>query len=198
MTKQEKLNLFFETESPFKEPLIRLRNVLLETELEEDWKWNFPTYTYNGKNLIAIGRFKKNFGIWFFQGVFLKDQLGLLRNAQEGKTKAMRALNYANDEEVDLDIVRTYVEEAIANSIAGKEVKPDRSPKEVSYPEVLVNAFAKSDTLEKAFKKLTPGKQREYCEHLGGAKQEATRWRRLEKCTPMILDGKGLNDKYKK
>ncbi|MBE14690.1 MAG: hypothetical protein CL867_00415 [Cytophagaceae bacterium] len=197
MTKHQKLTAFFETDTPFKEPLNRLRSVLLETELEEDWKWNFPTYTYGGKNLIALGRFKEHFGIWFFQGVFLKDRLGLLRNAQEGKTKAMRALNYARKEALDIDIVKAYVDEAIANSSAGKEVKPDRSPKKVAIPDELVHAFAKSDILENAFKKLTPGKQREYCEHIGGAKQETTRLRRLEKCRPMMIKGIGLNDKYK-
>ena len=44
---------------------------------------------------------------------------------------------------------------------------------------------------------LTPGKQREYAEYIQTAKQDATKQTRLEKITPMILKGVGLNDKYK-
>jgi uncharacterized protein YdeI (YjbR/CyaY-like superfamily) len=52
--------------------------------------------------------------------------------------------------------------------------------------------------LKVAFEKLTPGKQKEYAEHIGSAKKEKTQVERLEKIKPMVLEGKGLNDKYKK
>ena len=204
MEKAEKLTEYFSNDSPFLKGLLRLREIANNSVLEEDYKWNFPTYTLNGKNVVALGHFKNHFGVWFFQGVFLKDIHGLLRNAQDGKTKAMRALNFTAVDQLDEAIFLEYLDEAIANSVAGKEIKPDRSPKVVAIPNEIKNAFlpsAQSGTRAEAFKiayeALTPGKQREYCEHIGGAKQEATRLRRLEKCWPMILEGKGLNDKYK-
>ena len=197
MDKAAKIDTYFSRESPFSKGLLRLRKILNNSVLEEDYKWNFPTYTLDGKNIVALGHFKNHFGIWFFQGVFLKDTRGLLRNAQEGKTKAMRAMNYTAIDQIDEDIFLEYVDEAIANAVAGKEVKPDRSPKTVTIPDEMLHAFAKAGSLKAAFEALTPGRQREYCEHVGGAKQEATRLRRLEKCTPMILEGVGLNDKYK-
>ena len=56
----------------------------------------------------------------------------------------------------------------------------------------------KSDqTLKVAFEKLTPGKQKEYSVYINEAKQETTKLKRLEKIKPMILQGLGLNDKYK-
>ncbi len=193
----EKLDAYFSNESPFLQGLVDLRKLLNNSVLEEDYKWNFPTYTLDGKNIVALGHFKNHFGIWFFQGVFLKDTHRLLRNAQEGKTKAMRALNYTNIDQIDEVIFLEYLAEAIENAVLGKELKPNRSPKEVVIPEELLHAFAKAGGLKIAYEALTPGKQREYCEHIGSAKQEATRLRRLEKCTPMILEGVGLNDKYK-
>ncbi len=48
-----------------------------------------------------------------------------------------------------------------------------------------------------SFKALTPGKQREYCSYVADAKREATKLTRIEKITPMILNGVGLHDKYK-
>ena len=44
---------------------------------------------------------------------------------------------------------------------------------------------------------LTPGRQREYNEHIASAKREATQHSRLAKILPMVLDGKGLNDRYR-
>ena len=48
-----------------------------------------------------------------------------------------------------------------------------------------------------AFAKLTPGKQREYAQHIADAKREATRASRIEKILPMISKGIGLNDRYR-
>ncbi len=197
MNTVEKIEAFFEKESPFKEGINHIRAIVKDTELQEDWKWRIPCYTINGRNVIGIADFKNHFGVWFFQGVFLKDTKKLLRNAQDGKTKAMRSLHYESIEEIDVKTLKAYVLEAIQNSKDGKEVKPDRSKKEVIIPAELESAFAKAEDVKTAFYALTPGKQREYTEHISGAKQEATRLRRLDKCIPMILDGKGLNDKYK-
>lgn len=197
MDKAEKLEAYYNKDSRFKQGLKKIRLLLNDTELEEDWKWSFPCYTVNGKNVIGVGSFKNHFGIWFFQGSFLKDKKGLLRNAQEGKTKALRSLHYESVPEIDDAIIRSYVAEAIANSHAGKEMKTARAKKPIAIPLELKEAMKKSTSLKNAFSALTPGKQREYSEHIGSAKQEATRLRRLEKCIPMITSGKGLHDKYK-
>lgn len=197
MTTEEKLEQYYTKPSPWQEGIQQLRTVINNTELKEEWKWNFPCYTIQGRNVIGVGNFKNHFGVWFFQGVFLKDSKKLLRNAQDGKTKAMRSLHYESLEDINTTILTEYLLEAIQNAKDGKEVKPDRSKKEIIIPVELESAFAKADSLKTAFEALTPSKQREYTEHIGGAKQEATRLRRLEKCIPMILEGIGLNDKYK-
>ncbi len=197
MQKLEKLEDYFTKPSPWREGIQQLRAIIKNTSLQEDWKWGIPCYTINGRNVVGIAHFKNHFGIWFFQGVFLEDKKNLLRNAQEGKTKAMRSLHYESLEDIDASILEQYLTEAIQNAKDGKEIKPDRSKKEINIPIELESAFAKAEPLKIAFEALSPGKQREYTEHIGGAKQEATRLRRLEKCIPMILEGVGLNDKYK-
>ena len=56
----------------------------------------------------------------------------------------------------------------------------------------------KSDmALKKAFELFTPFKQREFLEYIETAKQEKTKISRFEKIKPMILEGIGLNDKYR-
>jgi uncharacterized protein YdeI (YjbR/CyaY-like superfamily) len=171
MTTLEKIDTYFEKESPFREGINHIRAIVQDTELQEDWKWNIPCYTVQGRNVMGIASFKNHFGIWFFQGVFLEDKKKLLRNAQDGKTKAMRSLHYESIEAIDSDILKAYILEAIQNAKDGKEIRPDRSKKEVHIPAELESAFAKAENLKTAFQTLTPGKQREYPEHIGGAKQ---------------------------
>ncbi len=197
MEKVHSVEEYIEKYERWSDALTFLRDIMNSTELVETLKWSIPTYTINGKNVLGIGAFKNHFGVWFFNGVFLTDKHNILRNAQEGKTKAMRQLNFTSIDEIDKNIMLEYVHEAIKNQKAGKEVKADRSKKEVVLPEELKAAFNSNKELETAFTNLTPGKQREYCDHIAGAKQEATRMRRLDKAIPLILNGVGLHDKYK-
>ena len=89
-----------------------------------------------------------------------------------------------------------YIKEAIENQKYCKEVKPDRTKNETVIPDELQQILNEDTNLLENFKSLTPYKQREYCEHIASAKREATKLSRLEKITPMILNGVGLHDKY--
>lgn len=186
---------FFAHETMYSGELARLREIILSTELQEAVKWGVPVYTVDGKNVVGIGSFKSYFGIWFFQGVFLKDTDKVLINAQEGKTKGMRQWRFESAKDINKKLILKYLKEAIANSKAGKEIKPEK--KRLNLPAELKSAFAQDLELRDAFDRITPGKQREYAEHISEAKREATKTARLEKIRPMIKAGIGLNDKYK-
>jgi len=190
---------FIEIHPEYLEELKFLRSLLIETELEEKIKWMFPCYTFDNKNVIGLGAFKKYVGLWFYQGVFLSDPLGILVNAQEGKTKAMRQWRFQELSEIKKhkNQIRQYLAEAIQNQKDGKEILPTRVKKELIIPEELLSALAKSKRLKGSFEKLTYGKKKEYAEYISTAKRVETKEKRLKKITPMILEGKGLNDKYK-
>ena len=180
-----------------KEMLLVLRDILNSTELEETVKWGAPCYTINGKNVIGLGSFKSYVGIWFFQGALLKDAEKVLFNAQEEKTKALRQWHFKSIDEINKPLILKYVNEAIANQKQNKEIKPDRN-KPIVIPAELEDAFLKDSALKTAFETLTKGKQREFAEHISGAKQEKTRLARLEKVIPLIKQNIGLHDKYRK
>ena len=63
--------------------------------------------------------------------------------------------------------------------------------------QIILNVLSKNNELKQAFEKLSASCKREYCEHISEAKREATKTKRLEKIIPMILEQKGLHDKYK-
>lgn len=196
MKKVSSVEEYIEENSHFGEALSLLRDLINTTELEETLKWNAPVYTLNGKNVVGLGAFKNHFGIWFFNGVFLKDKNNLLEQAQE-KTKGLRQMRFESIDDIDKHAVLAYVTEAIENQKLGKEIKPEKMGKTIVIPKELQIALETNKNFQSAFKALTPGKQREYCEYIELAKQEKTKMSRLEKIKPMILKGVGLNDKYK-
>ena len=181
---------------PWSEGLLKLRAMILSAGLREEIKWGAPTYYYQGKKIMAIFGFKNYFSIWFHQGVFLSDPAGVLVNAGEGRTRGLRQWRFASVSEIKPTLVRSYIQEAIRNAEAGKEIKPEKKAS-IAMPKEMAAAWKKDKTLAKAFSSLTPGRQREYLEYIAEAKTEPTRLRRLEKSIPLILEGKGLNDRFK-
>ncbi|MDT0556599.1 YdeI/OmpD-associated family protein [Patiriisocius hiemis] len=196
MNDSAKIDAYIAKHSKWASQLTILRNIFLDTELDEVIKWGSPTYSLNGKLVAGIAAFKNHYAVWFHQGVFFKDDEKVLVNAQEGKTKALRQWRFEENDTIKTQLVKKYVDEAVENCKQGKEVKVERK-KEVIIPEELQNAFSKNKALHEAFKGLTPGKQREYAGYVSEAKRDATKQKRIEKITPMIINGVGLHDKYK-
>ncbi|NMH27967.1 YdeI/OmpD-associated family protein [Flavobacterium silvaticum] len=175
-----------------------VKSIVVKTELVEMTKWGAPIFTVGGKNVAGIGGFKEHFAIWFWNGVFLKDEAGKLVNANEGVTKGLRQLRYKNMEEIRSDekLIYDYLVEAIENEKAGLSIKPEK--KQTIIPELIQKALDSDSELKIAFEKFTPFKQREFIEYVDSAKREETKVQRLEKISLMIRDGIGLNDKYRK
>ena len=193
----EKVDSYLIKKDKWLKELTLLRELLNDSELEENLKWSIPTYTIAGKNVIGMAGFKNYVGLWFFQGVFLKDKKKLLINAQENKTKGLRQLRFKSIEEIDVNILQEYINEAVQNQKEGKEIKVERT-KVVQIPTEMVAHFKTISGLQSAFNKLSLSKQKEYSEYISTAKQEKTKLFRIEKITGMIFEGVGLHDKYKK
>lgn len=198
MDTSEKVEHYYAEEHHYKKAIGKLRDLALKTGLDETFKWMFPTYTLKGKNVLSICKFKNHFGIWFFNGVFLKDEKKTLENAQEGKTQAMRHWKFKSTTEIDKIGVMAYMHEAFENQKNGMVFVPiKKKATKQPLPQQLKDALSKKAVVSKAFKKLSLYNQNEYAEYITTAKQEKTKLSRLEKILPMIIKGKGLNDKYR-
>ena len=195
MIDAEKIDAYIEKHEKWSEQLATVRAILAATELAEAVRWGGPSYLLDGSVLISLAGFKNHCAIWFHQGVFLKDAASILVNAQEGTTKGLRQIRINEGDKLDKKLIKAYVSETIANHHAGKKVAPAK--KTLQMPAELKAAMKSDAGLKAAFDALTPGRQREYADHIGSAKQEKTRVNRIEKATPLILQGVGLNDKYK-
>lgn len=197
MKKYEFLEAFFIDQTEGRELMLALRKELQNTELVECLKWNIPCYTINNKNVIGMAAFKNHISLWFYNGCFLKDEAGILINAQEGKTRGLRQWRFNLDDDLDIELLRVYIKEAIQNQLDGKIMVADKS-KALEIPDELNSVLESDSVLKEKFSEFTKFKQREFAEHISNAKREATKIKRIEKIKPMILNGIGLNDKYRK
>jgi uncharacterized protein YdeI (YjbR/CyaY-like superfamily) len=176
------------------EELDLLKSIVNKTGLVETIKWGAPVYTYKGKNVLGLIGLKNYFALWFYKGVFLKDEAGVLVSADDN-TKSLRQWRFSSKADINEKLLLQYIKEAIVVEEAGLAIKPEK--KEVVIPELLQQELHNNSALAAEFTKFSPYKQKEYCEYIETAKQEKTKLSRLEKIKPMILEGKGLNDKYK-
>lgn len=197
MEEQQKKNPW-DKSGQWPEEMELLKSIVAKTELEEMTKWGGPVYTLNKKNVLGIGGFKSYVALWFWNGVFLKDKAKKLVNANEGVTKALRQWRFASKDEIlaSEPLILEYMREAIENEKAGLAIKPEK--KETVISDFFQSALDADAEMKAAFEKLTPGKQREYLEHIDSAKQEKTKESRMEKIIPMIKSGVGFHDKYRK
>lgn len=144
MNTQEKIEAYFAKEQPFKEGIGRLRELARKTQFVETYKWGIPVYTIDNKNVLGILAFKHHFGIWFYNGVFLKDPKKVLENAQEGKTKAMRHWKFNTNEGIDEAAVLSYFQEAISNQKKGLTLVPEKNKPILMPPLLKTSTWRKS------------------------------------------------------
>ena len=118
MAKPASIEAYIAEKSKWEPILVQLRAALLELGFAEAIKWQMPIYMIGSKNLIGLGAFKNHFSLWFMKGHLLPDPLGVLSNAQPGKTKEMRHWKWYTVDEFKVDEVRGYLEAVKAVHVA--------------------------------------------------------------------------------
>lgn len=189
-----KVDEFLSKATKWKEEYEKLRNICLDFELTEEFKWKHPCYTFNNKNIVLIHGFKEYCALLFHKGALIKDDHGILIQQTEN-VQAARQIRFTNVQEiVEMEtILKAYIHEAIEVEKAGLEVDFKKDT-EYKIPEELQNKFDQIPALKAAFEALTPGRQRAYILYFSQAKQSKTRESRIEKYMEKILNGKGLKD----
>ncbi|OME77147.1 hypothetical protein BK120_26825 [Paenibacillus sp. FSL A5-0031] len=189
-----KVDGFIGKSKKWKEEYKKLRNIVLDCELTEEYKWMHPCYTFQNKNIVLIHGFKEYCALLFHKGALLKDSNGILIQQTEN-VQAARQIRFTSVQEiVEMEaILKSYINEAIEVEKAGLEVVFKKNT-EYTIPDEFQNKLDEMPALKTAFEKLTPGRQRAYIFYFSEPKQSKTRESRVEKYKQQILDGKGLND----
>jgi uncharacterized protein YdeI (YjbR/CyaY-like superfamily) len=188
-----KVDAFLQKLEKWKAETKKLRAILSVFPLTEELKWGEPCYTLEGKNVVLIGGFKDYCTLLFFKGALIPDPERIL--VAPGKTQAARQIRFSSLRQiVAMDsMITAYIGEAIKVERAGLKVQR-KTHSEYTIPPELQEKLKAVPSLRKAFEALTPGRQRAYMFHISKPKQAKTREALVEKCVPLILEGKGLND----
>lgn len=179
-----------------KDVLLQLRDTLLRCDAEEGVKWGVPTYMNNG-NVVSFAAFKNHIALWFYQGVFLKDDAGILI-AADSKTEGLRQMRFSEGDALDLDLIKRYADEAIENSKKGKKIAQKVQTEQDELPALFESALNKDSKAAEQFAAMSLSKRNEYIRHIAGAKREDTQVRRIEQALEYIRQGFDLHHKYRK
>lgn len=189
-----KVDFFFEKDSQWCKEYDKLRKIVLACGLDEQLKWGQPCYMHGGSNIVLIHGFKEYCALLFFKGALMTDGDGLLIQ-QTANVQSARQMRFTDAKEITklAATIKSYIYDAIAVEDAGLKVTLKKVT-EYPVPEEFQQVLDKNKKLKTAFEALTPGRQRAYLLHFAAPKQTKTREARIEKATPDILAGKGLND----
>ncbi len=189
-----KVDFFFDKDGPWQAAVEQMRTLALDCGLTEELKWGQPCYCLGKANIVLIHGFKEYCALLFFKGALLKDPEGMLIQQTENVQSA-RQLRFTSLKEVKqkANAIKAYIYEAIEVEKAGLKV-PLKKTAAFEVPEEFTIALDQQPALQQAFEALTPGRQRAYLFHFSQAKQSKTRAARVEKYTPQIMKGKGLDD----
>jgi len=189
-----KVDEYIQNAGKWRDELEALREILLDCQLHEEIKWGVPCYTFQKRNVVLMHIFKEYCALLFFKGSLLKDTSSLLTQ-QTTNVQAGRQVRFTSVSEISgrEPVLKAYVLEAIELEKTGERVNFKKTA-EFNMPAEFQEKLGESPGLQTAFEALTPGRQRAYILYFTAPKQSQTRIARIEKFTPKILAGKGLND----
>ncbi|WP_419803054.1 YdeI/OmpD-associated family protein [Mucilaginibacter sp.] len=189
-----KVDFYFTKAKKWQQELMQLRTIALNCGLTEELKWGVPCYTLAKSNIILIHAFKDYCAFLFFKGALLQDEHKILIRQTEN-VQAARQIRFTNlNEIIELEpVVKAYIFEAIEAERTGLKVEMKKTSEFVVAKEFQLK-LNENNALKEAFEALTPGRQKAYYLYFAAAKQAKTRAARVEKCTALIFEGKGLDD----
>lgn len=159
----------------------------------ESIKWSFPHFDYNGEILCSMAAFKQHAAFGFWKGKLVMGENDKARGPMGsfGRITSVKDLPAKK-------VLAALVKKAMALNDSGVKIaRPKKHPKpELKVPPALAAALRKDKSLRERWDAFPPSHRREYLEWILGAKQEATRVRRLATAIAQIAEGKPQNWKY--
>jgi uncharacterized protein YdeI (YjbR/CyaY-like superfamily) len=171
-----------------------LRKLCLASGLNEEFKWGQACYDLNGHNVVLIHGFKDYCALLFMKGALLKDPKGILiqqtKNVQSARQIRFTSLAEINKQKA---AIKAYIDAAIAVEKSGAKVRK-KTVADFDVPQEFQQRMDDDPAVAEGFHALTPGRQKGYLLYFSAAKQAATRAARVEKHSPRIVKGLGLDD----
>ena len=195
MPHDPRIDAYIAKAAPFAQPILTHVRVLVHRALpdvEEGIKWGMPAFMVGGKNVAGMAAFKAHCAVMIHGEGRLGEGEGM---GGYGKVTAL------SDLPAD-DVLETALNEAAQRvAVSGSAAKPRAKapPKpEIPVPQDFAAALREAPEAKAFFDGLPPGQRREYLDWITGAKQDATRAKRLATALEWLAEGKRRNWKYEK
>ena len=161
-------------------------------EASETVKWGAPAYILDGKILLITAAFQKHVAINFWRGQELRGAAAQSEGmGQFGKLSSLDDL--PNDEE--LDALIRQAAELVRSGTAPRQTKRGPKPAIQMHPD-FAEALEAAPKAREVLASFPPSAQRDYLEWISGAKQDATRKKRIATAIDWLNQGKRRHWKY--
>lgn len=184
----------------FAQPILHfLRECIHEVHpsINEEIKWNFPCFIYNGSILANMAGFKQHATFGFWLSLEMKDEYDVFVHGEKtgmGNFGKITSLENLPSKEV----LKSYIREAMDLHDMGVKTSPSKDKSPVPNNQHLLQALKKQSNVQEKFDRLSPSAKVDYHDWINTAKTETTRDRRLSQAIGWISDGKPRNWKYMK
>jgi uncharacterized protein YdeI (YjbR/CyaY-like superfamily) len=193
--KDPRVDAYIAKSADFAQPVLKhLRKLMhkADPDVEETMKWGMPSFNHAGI-VCNMAAFKQHcaFGFW-------KSKLIL-----DGKDEAMGSfgrVTSVKDLPSDARLI-AYMKKAVKLNLEGVKVPgraKQRKAAPLRVPADLSKALKGAPKAAAAFKALSASHRNEYVEWITGAKQAATRAKRLSTTIQWLTAGKNFNWRYER
>lgn len=194
MSHDPRVTAYIDKALPFAQPILgHIRGVVHATlpAASETVKWGMPFFQLNGRDVAMMAAFKAHAGLGIFDGSAMATGDGM---GQFGRLASVADL--PGDV---LLIERLHTAATLAQAGRPVRQRPPAAPKGPAVmPDDLAAALAVEPAAEAAFAAFPPGARRDYIDWVMGAKQPATRTKRIATTVTQAAEGKKINWKYEK
>lgn len=197
MSSDLRVDAYIANAKPFAQPILTKIRALVHThcpDVEETMKWSSPSFLYKGRIMCGMAAFKEHatFGFWHGELVTGKPALGAM-----GSFGRLASIDHLPSE-MELAPMFATACNLIDNGVKpphvegrGKHPKPELQMLPAFKAALDANPGARTNYFG-----FAPSQQREYLDWINGAKQDATREKRIFQAIEWLADGKKRNWKY--
>ena len=196
MSRSKAVDAYIAKSAPFARPILsRIRALMHKAcpQVAETIKWGVPHFECQGV-IAGMAAFKQHAAFGFWKQRLMKDPSGFFTKGESGM--GGRKIRTAGELPSDAVILSAIREAVALNEQGVKIARVAKKKPPVKVPPYLAAALKKNAKARATFGKFPPSARRDYVEWLTGAKQEATRQRRLATAIEWLSAGKRFSWKY--
>lgn len=196
--KDPRVDAYIAKSPDFAQPILKhIRKLMHKADphIEETLKWRMPTFTHDGI-VCCLAAFKQHCALAFWKGKLIVDAKGRRMDTAMGN---FGRITRVKDLPSDAKLLG-YIRKAVKLNQEGVKV-PGRAKRRAAplrVPAYLAAALKTKPKAAATFKALSTSHRNEYVEWIAGAKQAATRDKRLATALEWLAQGKNYNWRYEK